>query len=193
MHRPVQVAAPADTPVSLAEAKAQLRVEHSADDDLITRLIEAATAHLDGWSGVLGRCLYTQSWRQDFDRFSACLRLPLAPVATVTSVKYDDVDDVEQTVSASNYSLLADDAGPYVRFKSDFAFPSVDSEGPTVRVSYVAGYGDATAIPEAIRHAILMMVGHWYESREAVVVGPQVASLPLAVDALIAPYRRISF
>ena len=64
MHRPVLVTPPAETPVSRTEAKAHLRVDGTGDDDLIDGLIDAAVAHLDGYTGILGRCMVTQTWRQ---------------------------------------------------------------------------------------------------------------------------------
>lgn len=195
MYRPVQTAAPTTTPVSLAEAKAHCRVDGDDDNALITALIGAAVSYFDGWTGVLGRCLIVQTWRQDFDRFNRCLRLPLFPVIAITSVAYDDVDDVAQTINAADYSLLTDDLGGFVRFKDAYAFPSIHDERPAVRVTYTAGYADAEAVPAALRYAILMLVAHWYENRESVVVGPSmtVAELPMAVNALLAPFRRIRF
>ena len=189
MFRPVLITAPAAPPVSLQQAKAHLRVEHTSDDELIAALIDAATAHYDGWSGVLGRCLITQSWRQDFDGFARCLRLPLFPLASITSVTYDDAADAEQTVAAANYVLLDDGRGGYVRFVDDFAFPAVHAQEPNVRVTYVAG--EATA-PLAIGQAMLLLIGAWYENRENAVIGTITSPLPQAVaaDALIAPYRR---
>lgn len=195
MYRPVLVTAPAaaTTLVTLVEAKAQLRVDHTDDDDKITALITAAVGYVDGWTGILGRCLLSQTWRQDFDSFCGCLRLPLFPVISITSVKYDDASNVEQTVSSANYSLLTDDLGSYVAFLSTYAFPVIDIERPAVRVAYVAGYADADSVPPAIKHALLMLVGHWYENRESINIGGVVSSIPLAFDALISPYRRVRF
>lgn len=190
MYRPVLTAAPASTPVSLAEAKAQCRVDHGDDDELITRLIAAATSLLDGWTGILGRCIFTQTWRQDFDRFSHCLRLPLFPVASISSVKYDDADDVEQTVTSTNYVLLVDELGAYVEFIDTYAFPQIHHQRPAVRVAYVAG---EAAPPGAIRHAMLLLIEHWYDNRGALAAPDQSAPLPFAVDALLAPFRRNRF
>jgi uncharacterized phiE125 gp8 family phage protein len=190
MYRPVLTSAPSATPVSLTEAKAALDVTYTNKDTLITSLIAAATAHVDGWTGVLGRCLVTQSWQQDFDCFAYCLRLPLVPVASIASVKYDDPDDVEQTVSASNYQLLEDELGAYVRFPSTFSFPNLHIEPPRVRVAYVAGYGAASAVPDAIKQAMLLMIRSWFDNPSATVVGLPVQAMPMAVDALLAPFRR---
>jgi uncharacterized phiE125 gp8 family phage protein len=61
-----------------------------------------------------------------------------------------------------------------------------------VTVTYVAGYGPAgDDVPAAIRHAMLLLIGHWYEHRESVVVGGNPVQVPLAVQALLRPYRRV--
>lgn len=210
MYRPVLIAAPEIRPVTKDEAKQQCRVEHNKDDDLFDALIIAATDHLDGWTGILGRCLVQQTWRQDFDQFCYALRLPLAPVISITSVTYVDADDAEQTVAAANYSLLVDDLGPYVKLKDDFAVPSVRDEGPAVSVTYLAGYAtesNVSSVPAAIKHAILMMVSSWYGQKDSLVKAEDIdipgvirerrefwstdGGLPPAARHLIAPYRRI--
>lgn len=194
MYAPVRTAAPAATPVSVAEAKAHLRVESSDEDTLIAGLVSAATSHLDGWSGALGRAIVTQTWRQDFDGFPAtrsrCMRLPLWPVASVTSVTYRDANGTTQTVSAADYSLLSDERGAFIRFVEDFDSPIVYDDGPAVSVTYVAGLA-AADVPAAIKQAILLLVGHWFANREAVVTGTIAVALPMTVDALLAPLRRI--
>jgi len=187
MLAPVRTVAPASTPVSLVEAKAHLRVDHSDDDTLITGLIAAATDHLDGYTGILGRAIITQTWRQDFYRFSPQMRLPLHPVASVSSVTYYDGDNVQQTLSENIYELLADGAGPYIARKADQTWPGTKNREAAVAATFIAG--EATA-PAAIKTAILLMVAHLYENREAVAEGGFEA-LPLAVDALTAPYRRV--
>ena len=188
MYRPVLVTAPTTTPVTLTEAKAQLDVSYTDKDDLITGLIASATAHLDGWTGILGRCLITQTWRQDFDRFNRCMRLPLFPIASITSVKYDDTDAAEQTISASNYSLLCDDLGYYVEFKNTYSFAAISTVRPAIRVAYVAG---EAAAPNAVKQAMLLLIRHWFDNPTAVNIGTIVSPMPMAVDALLAPYRRV--
>lgn len=187
MLAPVRTVAPASTPVSLAEAKAHLRVDHSDDDTLITGLIAAATDHLDGYTGILGRAIITQTWRQDFDCFPAKLCLPLHPVASISSVTYYDGDNAQQTLSTDVYELLKDGAGAYVARKADQTWPGTRNRAAAVSVTFVAG---EAAAPAAIKAAILLTVGHLYENREAAAEG-SFAALPLAVDALIAPYRRV--
>jgi uncharacterized phiE125 gp8 family phage protein len=192
MYRPVLVTAPAagDPVVTLVEAKAHLRVDSSGEDTLITSLIAAATAHLDGYSGILGRCLVTQTWRQDFDGFAKCMRLPLL-AATISSVKWRNSDGQLSTIASDNYSLKADEMGSYVRFDDGYSFPSDLAQSQAVLIEFTAGYGNAAAVPASIKAAILLLVAHWYENREAVNVGNITTEVPLGVAALIQPYRRV--
>ncbi|AOM42623.1 head-tail connector protein [Xenorhabdus hominickii] len=48
----------------------------------------------------------------------------------------------------------------------------------------------ALVLDEAVIQALLLLIGHWYENRTAVVVGQSVATLPFAVKALLQPYKR---
>jgi uncharacterized phiE125 gp8 family phage protein len=191
MHAPVLIAAAAETPVSTVEAKAHLRVDGDDDTALIGSLVAAATGHLDGYTGILGRCLVTQSWRQDFDEFSRVMRLPF-PVAGITSiVSVDDEGTTSSAIAAANYDLQHDGLGSFVRFIDTYAFPSGLAETRAVRVTFTAGYGAADAVPSALKAAILLLIGHWYGNREAVVTGTIATELPMAVAALIEPYRRV--
>lgn len=192
MYRPVQTVAPADTPISLTEVKAHLDVTYTDKDTLITGLLNSAVSYLDGWSGILGRCLVTQTWRQDYDDFRSCMRLPLFPVTSVTSVKYFDTSSAEQTIDPSNYTLRHNDRGAYVEFKSTYSFPALNVEKAAVNVIYVCGSA-AADVPQAIKNAMLLLIRHWFDNPSAVQVGAPAQTMPMAVDALLAPFRRIQF
>lgn len=198
MYRPVLVTAPAANPITLTEVKAQLDISYSDKDTYLTSLITAAVSYLDGWTGILGRCLVEQTWRQDYDYFYRVFDLPLAPVIAITSVKYDDASAVEQTVSASNYELVTrSDGSSFVRMIDDFSVPSIDPEsGPSVRITYTVGYpqsGGSSTVPAAIKQAMLLLIRHWFDNPSAVVVGVSAQPMPMAVDALLAPWRRVRF
>lgn len=188
---PVLLLAPAEHPVTLMEAKAHLRVEHSEEDLLITNLISAATSHLDGWTGTLGRCLVTQTWRQDYIGFCSKLRLPLHPVASVVSVNYIDSLGANQSLPNTEWQLLADNLGPYVALNAGKAWPVTGAAALVASVTYAAG-GSPSAIPSAIKQAILLIIGDWYRHRETVAVGVATERLGLSatVSALLAPFRR---
>lgn len=212
MFTPVQAEAPAVSPLALADAKTALRVSGSGDDALIQALIDAYTGHLDGWSGVLGRALITQTWRQDFAAFCDRLSLPLAPVQSIGSVTYVDIDDATQTLSTSVYELLSDSLGAYVARKPNQSWPSVGdgTSEARVKVTFVAGYGDAAAdVPAALRQAIALAVGKLYSFAKSDVgltrdtvqgVGTQewsnaaiLTEVDKMVGYLIRPYRRVGF
>lgn len=203
MLRPVLVTPPGSTPVSLVEAKAHLRVDSTDEDDLITSLIGAATGYLDGYAGILGRCLMEQMWRQDYEAFLCpdvppvslpsrigfALRLPFPDVTGVT-VKYYDQNNAQQTVDSANYVVLDDELGSFVGFSYHYVAPNTYFRLDAVSVQLTAGADDAASVPAALRHAILLLVGDWYQSRETAQSG-RIAALPFAVDALVAPFRRV--
>lgn len=194
MLAPVLVTAPALSPVTLAEAKRHCRIEadDTFHDDDVSGFILAATAHLDGPAGILNRALVTQTWRQDFASFTfGRLSLPVFPVASISEITYFDVSGAEQTLATSIYELRTDELGSYVALKPGQEFPGTYPRADAVSVTFVAG--DAVAnVPQPLKQAVLLLVGHYFANREAVAVGTIATNLPLAFDALIAPYRRVS-
>ena len=190
---PVLITAPAALPVALPDVKQHLRVDHDDENSLITAYIEAATAHLDGYSGALGRALINQEWRQDFDGFCRILRLPL-PNVSAAAVTYDDADGVEQTVAGGSFRILSDHISAYVAASLDTVWPSARMDAGSVRVTFTAGFGDEPAdVPASLRSAILLMVGDLYENRATVSErGSGRIDMSTTVNALIAPYRRMT-
>ena len=210
MHAPVLIVPPADLPVTIDEAKLHLRVEDGYEDALITGLLQAAVSHLDGWTGVLGRCLVEQTWRIDFDTFSRCMRIPLWPIIEIEAITWRNEAGQVATIADNNYALRTDERGAYVYWDKAFSFPSGLYESAAVSVTVKAGYPTTPAVPAdpdaeppieaapatstvpaALKVAILLLVGTWFDNREATVSG-SVSELPFAVNALIAPFRRIS-
>lgn len=181
--------APATEPVSLVEAKLHLRVDATDEDTLITALITAARQLVEEETW---RALVTQTWDYVADDWPMgdILALPRPPLQSVTSITYVDEDGVTQTIAAADY--IVDTYQNRVVLAEGAEWPS-DDLYPTsaVRVRYVAGYGAASAVPGPIKSAMLLLIGHLYENREAVASGAGVASaeLPLGVRALLAPYR----
>ena len=188
---PVRTTAPAAKPVTLADVKAYCRVDSVDDDLLLAALIDAATDHLDGYSGILGRCLVEQEWRLDLSCFpSDMLRLPLGNLIGTSSIKYYDTTSVFQTLSVTEYDEAEDSIGPFVVPKTGKSWPSTDQCTVAVQVLWYAGFGAAADVPMAIRQAMLLLIGHWYENREATIAGVTAMPLPFAVEALLAPFRR---
>lgn len=180
--------------VSRAQAKAHLRVDFTDDDTLIDTLIQTAHERLDGWNGELGNALTTQTWRADYDKFPGNRRLdlPFGPVQSAT-IAYYDTDNAVQSYSA--FSLHEDETNPFLwRDYDQDDWPGTYNRPDAVQVTFVAGYGDnASDVPEPIYHAMLLMIGHWYENREQTVIGQAVNEIPLGVMPLIENYRRRRF
>jgi len=172
-----RITAPAATPITLEEAKAQLRVDHEDEDLLIQHYIDAATAWLDGPAGILGRCLVTQSWQMDLDAVTGPILLPF-PDSEIDSAVFTDAagSDLDYRIDRRDQRLLVQ---PLAGF------------GRPAAITFTAGYGAPADVPAAIRQAMLLLIGHWYEHREAVSLGASPSALPVAVDTLLAPYRRI--
>lgn len=202
----------ATKPISLAEAKAHCRVDHSDDDATITFLIQVATEYLDAAAGWLGVALISQTWDLVVDAFpapsappccapvtpsgspSAAIELPWPPLQSVTSVKYVDVDGVQQTMPALDYMVDTVSKPGWVIPVT--AWPSTKAVANAVEIRFVAGFGAAsTDVPATIRSAILLLVGHWYENREAVLAQYEGSAtalpLPFAVDALLANWWQV--
>jgi uncharacterized phiE125 gp8 family phage protein len=161
------VDAPATKPITLAEVKAQLRVEHSDDDVIIQRLIDVVVAYTDV-RGALGQAMITQKWAQWMGpNPTQKVALVLGPVQSVTAIKYYDVDGVLQTDTLANYQTFGTDFTSTVGPKDGFAWPATQNRSDAIRIEYEIGFGDAIAdVPQSIRHALMLLVGHWYDNRE---------------------------
>ncbi len=185
---PVLVTPPATLPITVGEAKQHARFDSNHEDDVFAALISTAVAHLDGWSGILGRCIMPQTWAQSFDAFPAgdTLRLPFPDVTTV-SVTYRDSANAQQTLPTASYGLFADASGSFLALADGALWPTTYARRDAVRVEFTAGL-PAASLP-AVRAAICMLVAYWFENREAVTMG-QGSEMPMAVSALISPLRR---
>lgn len=185
-----RTSAPAETPITLTEAKSQLRVTHTDEDTLISAMIDAVAEHLDGRRGYLGRAIVTQSWEYRVDIFpeSGVIELPLPPLQSVESVKYIDDAGDEQTLAADQY--VVDTATYYgqVRRAYDVDWPVTRDENYAVRVAFTAGFGAASAVPQPVKTAALMLVRHWYEHRSTAVENV-ISEMPLGAAYLLGAYR----
>jgi uncharacterized phiE125 gp8 family phage protein len=188
-----RVTAPVLQPVNLAEAKSQLRVEHSDDDALISRLVDVATDMLDGPEG-LGIALMPQTWKLVLPGFPRCLQLPLQPVTAITAIEYVDPAGATQVFPSGNYRLFTAAVDAEIELVTGAAWPATDQRRAAVTVTFDCGYANAAAIPASLRHAILMLVSAFYETRESetVAMGSVSATVMTAFNRLKAQYSRIA-
>jgi len=177
--------APASEPVTLTEAKLQTRVESSDEDTYLTGLIKAARAHVESMCGIR---IITQTVTVKCDLFEDFAHFPVAPVSSVSSVAYVDTAGAAQTLSSNVYEVRNDGLTCGIVLKYGQSWPSIQ-DGSRITVTAIAG---ASAAPEEIKQAILLLIAHWFLNREA--VGPSdMAPVPMAVDALLANWRQFTF
>lgn len=180
--------APGSEPVTLAEAKAHCRVDISDDDALLTALIVAVRQRAEA---LTGRALVTQQWKLTGEAFpTGALGLPRPPLVSVQTVKYLDVDGVQQTLSSGAYDVHTSELLGTVAPIWGTEWPPIRSQIGAVEINYTAGYGAAAAVPQAIKAWILCYIAAAYDNRSAVATGQRdaaVVTLPY-VDALLDDY-----
>lgn len=176
------VTAPALEPVTLAQQKLHSRIVSDAEDSLIEGFIRAARIHAET---VQRRQLITAMWRLSLDQFPCGpIYLPLPPLQSVTSVTYVDAAGQTQTLADCQVDTYREPGRIVPAYGS--LWPTARCQPNSVNVIFVAGYGDLSSdVPESTRQAIKLLAGHYFENREAVVVGTITSVLPMAVDALL--------
>ncbi|MFN8493838.1 MAG: head-tail connector protein [Caldilineaceae bacterium] len=207
------VTPPAGEPVSLDEAKRHLRIDIDDDDLLIGGLITAAreVCELQSRRALLTQAydLVLEAWPGDdrlyqrtqmhpyqlrtslqlWPRPVLPIKLPRPPLQTVSSVTYTDYAGITNSLATTDYIVDADSEPGRVLPAYNKMWPSaVLQPGPAIRVRFTCGYGAASAVPQIYKQALLLLVGHFYENREEVVVSGNVnmVQLPMAVESLLA-------
>lgn len=183
-----QVTAPTTEPISLEEAKEYLRVDNSVEDTLITTLIKAARSKVesDTW-----RKMITQTWLLSMDKneVKKFIGITGSPIQTINYVKYFDINVVQQTLTTGSYQSNILNEPAIIELSE---IPQMAERMNAMQIEFVCGYGVAASVPEDLKLSMKLLIGHWYEHREAVTVG-NMKDLPMAYDVLIAPYRLIFY
>lgn len=177
---------PAVEPISPAEAKAHLRIDHDSEDTLLSGLIRAAREEVERSTGL---ALIEQSWRLALDRWPRDGRVLLrrTPVREVLSVTVFDGDGGASVLSPAHYELdlLSSPARLFLANPSE---PGATLNG--IEIDFTAGFGESgTDVPDLLKRALLILVAHWYEFRGAFGADAQPVSIPDSYRRLIAAYR----
>jgi len=180
------VTAPAAEPITTAQAKTHLRVDVSADDTFIDLLVAEAREWMENH---LRRALITQTWDLFMDEFPSNdeIEVPMAPLSSVTSVKYIDNNGDQQTWDSANYRVDTDHEPGRITPAYGVVWPTIRPITKAVEIRFVAGYGTAgTDLPQPVMRALYMMVGQMYEQRQT---GLEFA----AIERLVASNRMVTF
>ena len=182
---------PAVEPLTVAEAKLHLRVDISDDDAYIGTLITAAREWVEAY---LDRTLITTQLILRAAEFPTeeleLARPPMVASGTATAVviTYTLADTTTATLSTALYRVDRTSTPGNVAPIINGTWPSdVIEDANAVAVTYWAGYGPTSAsVPATIRHAMLMLIGHWYDRRSAVLTGTISKPIEFAVESLLA-------
>jgi uncharacterized phiE125 gp8 family phage protein len=175
--------------VSLAEAKAHLRVDSADEDTLITAMITSATEVAEQ---LTGRAIMPQTWELTLDTFANGIVLTRVPATAITTFTY--VDGAGATQTPVGYRLRnSDDFGLAVVLPAyGTNWPETLDDTETVKVRFTAGYADAAAVPEPIKAWIKLTVSTMYENREGESYSARAVSTTVKmsfVDGLLDRYR----
>lgn len=181
-----ELSPPAGEPLTLAEAKAHMRVEHNAEDDLISALIRTVRQHLERDTGLVtmtrGYRVYLDDWPED-----GVIRIARAPVRTIEAVTVHDDAGLPQEIDASGF-VLDGAVLPARLILTRQPAPSRAVNG--IEIDFTAGFGATGAeVPDGLKRAMLLHLGLLYDFRGAVSIDDQPAAIPAGYERLVSPYR----
>lgn len=163
---------------------------YSAEDDLLKALILAAREYCEGFQN---RQYITATWELWLDKFpdKDYIRIPLPPLQSVASVKYYGTDDAEYTMPPADYFMDNKNGPGRLVLGYNKTWPSVTLRpANAVCIEFTAGYGDnASLVPQRVKQAMLLLIGHWYANREAVLTGSISKEIEFTVKALLSMDR----
>lgn len=177
----VLVSKTATLPVALTEVKQHLRVEIEQDDDYITALINAAVEYIEQETG---RDFFGRTWDLVLPAFPrGKIELPRPPLLSVDSVTYHDTNNASRALDSSEYYTIKPTNLPgYIEPVE--VWPDTYDRPDAVAIRFSTG-----SQPDIFKHAVRMLVGHWYESRETVVIGNISKDIEHGVSRLVGLLR----
>lgn len=185
----ILLSAPALEPLTVAEAKSYLRVETDDDDAVIASLIAAARSHVEA---ITRRALIAQTWRTVLDGWppDGRLRLRMGPLRALIAARVFDANGNASTIDTATFVL---DTAAGVVAAPAWALPQPGRAVAGIELDIQLGYGTAAAdVPDALRHAIRVLVAHWYDNRGQVAIGQSVPMIPPTVTAILNSFRVLS-
>lgn len=181
--------APAAEPLSVADAKIFLRVEHGDDDALIASLVAAARNHVE----ALTRCaLMVQTWRLVLDRWpdSGRIKPRIGPLRTLLAARIYNESGAAGSIDIDRFVI---DKSTGVIAAPGWSLSPPGRAVAGIELDVELGFGVAPSdVPPTLLQAIRMLVAHWYENRGLIAIGQSVAMMPASVNAMIASHRVLS-
>jgi len=181
-------------PITLAQAKAHLRIDSSftADDTYITTLISVARSACENYLGyMLARNSAVNFYLDQFPNSSVITLNGVWQPGTVAISYYDTTDSL--VIFASGYSVDQQSQPARIMLDDDTNWPDTSENIPSgINIDMTnAGPADVDEIPKAIHQAMLLVIGRYYEIRQDVVTGTIATEIPKMTEHLLNPYRII--
>jgi len=183
-----EVTAPTAEPIQVSEVRRHLALDDSYYDQYLSTLVEVTRARVEAETH---RQLVTATYDVELDALPAgqeTLALPFGSLQSVTSVSYTDTAGDAQTFSSSSYGVSTAKEPGTIRPNHGQVWPATRTQQAAATVRFVCGYGSAGSVPQAIKHAMLLLIGHYFSHREQVIIGLMATEFPQAAQALLAPY-----
>lgn len=173
--------------LTTAEAKLHLKVDSVIEDTYIDDLVQAATESAQVFTN---RFFISTTITQHGDKWCDLSVLFKSPVSSTLHIKYYDSDNTIQTLSPSVYTTDLTHNPARVGLSPNQSFPALADRISAVECKYIVGYGSAaSSVPTAIKQAVLLTIGNWYENRQQVVVGRTATELPKSAQYLLEQYK----
>lgn len=210
---------PSAEPLTLAETKSYLKVAGATDDVLISQIIATLRKSCEDWTG---RALVTQTWTMWRDTFphrgkdrlphdgyfelpvefadeaQRVIAIPRPPLQSVTFLKTYSTGHQEAILNAGKYFVdTVSDPGRIV-LNAFGSWPTGLRQANAIEIEFVAGYGDASAVPDALKQGMLLWIKLLYADRNWLFeLGESTAGLiefnrsdvPPPVVSLWSPYK----
>lgn len=177
-----------EEPLTLAEVKAHSRISSTDEDGLLTSLIAAARGYTERRTR---RQIILRGLDLHLDDFPAGripITLPRPPLRSVNQIRYV-TDDGSTTIATTNLVIDADSEPGRVSMIDGQVWPTPRDVMNAVTITYTAGYAQASDVPQELKQAMLLLVAHWYEHREAVGLGIVSKPIEFTYDALTGSYH----
>jgi len=189
---------PTAEPVTLAEAKIHLRVDNNDEDTYITNLIIGARQMVETHTN---RALVDTTFVYKIDTFppsgliDSRILLPRSPLDSVSSVTYLDTNGDSQTLATSVYEVDTSSLPGRIRLKFDQSWPNTRLHPEVITITFIAGYGAASAVPDSLKSAVYLLLAHYFELRVPVLVtqGGNVVKIAMGVEHLMRANAVIEF
>ena len=168
------------------EVKLYLKVDSDADDNYIDDLLVAAQRSCEEYTN---RFFTETTVLQYGDTWDDAKELLKSHLTTMTSIQYYDSDNTLQTLATSVYTYDTALMPTRIALKPDQSFPALADKINAVEIKYNSGEATVGDVNFAIKQAVLLTIGHWYQNRSAVVVGSQVNEVPMSARYLLNQYK----